>query len=110
MHLTPAPSASPLVAGASAAACAYGFRGEISMLSRRSFMWLTGAAAALPMVRVSAQRGGGGGAPAGPLPPAIAALTSMRDRAKPITADERKGRLERARRLMAEQKVDAIIL
>ncbi len=79
------------------------------MLSRRSFMWLTGAAAALPIVKVSAQRGAGA-APAGPLPPAIAALTSMRDRAKPITADERKGRLERARRLMNEQKIDAIIL
>ena len=79
------------------------------MLSRRSFMWLTGAAAALPIVKVSAQRGGGN-APAGPLPPAIAALTSMRDRAKPITADERKGRLERARRLMNEQKIDAIVL
>jgi Xaa-Pro dipeptidase len=34
----------------------------------------------------------------------------MRDRAKPITADERKRRIERAKALMAEQKIDAIIL
>ena len=52
----------------------------------------------------------GGGEPAGPLPPSIAALTSMRDQAKPITADERRGRIEKAQRLMAEQKIDAIIL
>jgi Xaa-Pro dipeptidase len=79
------------------------------MVSRRSFLWLTAAGAALPVVRISAQRGGAPAA-SGPLPPSIAALTSMRDRAKPITADERKARLERARRLMAEQKMDAIIL
>jgi Xaa-Pro dipeptidase len=79
------------------------------MLSRRSFFWLTGALA-MPAVRLSAQRGGGGGGLAGPLPPSIAALTSMRDRAKPITADERRGRIERARRLMTEQKIDAIVL
>jgi Xaa-Pro dipeptidase len=34
----------------------------------------------------------------------------MRDRAKPITADERRGRIEKAKRLMGEQKIDAIIL
>src|SRR3954471_16456723 len=80
------------------------------MLSRRSFLSATGAAAGLTVTPLSAQRGRGSEAPAGALPPSIAALQSMRDRAKPITADERKGRLERARRLMAEQKIDAIIL
>ena len=79
------------------------------MLNRRAFLWVTGAAASVPFLRLSAQRGGAP-APAGPLPPSIAALTSMRNRAKPITADERRGRLEKARRLMAEQKIDAIIL
>jgi Xaa-Pro dipeptidase len=34
----------------------------------------------------------------------------MRDKAKPITADERRGRIEKAKRLMGEQKIDAIIL
>jgi Xaa-Pro dipeptidase len=81
-----------------------------AMLNRRSFLWLTSAAAALPVVRLSAQRGAGAQTPSGPLPPSIAALQSMRGQAKPITADERRGRLERARRLMSEQKIDAIIL
>jgi Xaa-Pro dipeptidase len=44
------------------------------------------------------------------LPPAIAALTSMKGQERPITADERRGRIERARRLMAEQKIDALML
>jgi Xaa-Pro dipeptidase len=80
------------------------------MLNRRSFLWLTTAAAALPAVRLSAQRGGGAQNPTGPLPASIAALQSMRSQAKPITPDERRGRLEKARRLMTEQKIDAIIL
>src|SRR5262249_53273543 len=80
------------------------------MLSRRSFLWLTGASAGLSVAPLSAQRGRGGAEMAGPVPPSIAALTSMRDRVKPITADERKGRIERARALMAEQKIDAIVL
>jgi Xaa-Pro dipeptidase len=73
-------------------------------------MWFTGAAAGLSVTRLSAQRGRGSDAPSGPLPPSIAALTSMRGRAKPITADERRARIERARQIMAAQKIDAIIL
>ena len=34
----------------------------------------------------------------------------MRDQASPITADERRGRIEKARRLMAERKIDALML
>ena len=45
-----------------------------------------------------------------PLPPSIAALTSMRDQAKPITNDERRARIEKARRLMTEQKIGALVL
>ena len=78
-------------------------------MNRRSFLSLAGATAALPVVRLSAQRGGAT-APTGPLPASIAALQSMRSQAKPVTAEERRGRLEKARRLMAEQKIDAIIL
>ena len=82
------------------------------MLSRRSFMWLTGAAAGLSVTRVSAQRGRspGGDVASAALAPSIAALTSMRDRARPITVDERRVRIERARKIMAEQNVDAIVL
>jgi Xaa-Pro aminopeptidase len=79
------------------------------MLSRRSFLSMTGAAAGLSVTRVSAQRGRAA-APAGPLPPSIAALTSMRDRAVPISNDERRARIEKARRLMAEHRLDAILL
>jgi Xaa-Pro aminopeptidase len=80
------------------------------MVSRRSFLALTGAAAGLSITRLSAQRARGGAAPSGPLPASITALTSMRDRARPITVDERRARIERARKLMGEQKIDAIIL
>jgi Xaa-Pro dipeptidase len=78
------------------------------MVSRRSFLWVTGAAG-LSMTRVPAQRDRAA-APAGPLPPSVAALTSMRGAAKPITVDERRARIERARTIMAAQNIDAIIL
>ncbi len=45
-----------------------------------------------------------------PLPPSIAGLKSMRDQAKPITKEERGTRLEKARRLMAENGLGAILL
>ena len=80
------------------------------MLSRRSFLSLTAASYGLSVAHLSAQRGRGSAESAGPLPPSIMALTSMRDRAKPITVDERRGRIERAKKLMAEQKLDAIVL
>ena len=45
-----------------------------------------------------------------PLPPSIAALTSMRDQARPITNDERRARIEKARRIMSEEKIGALVL
>ena len=80
------------------------------MVSRRSFLSIAGAAAGLSVTRVSAQRGRGGSEAAGPVPASIAALTSMRDQAKPITSAERSARIERAKKLMAEQKIDAVVL
>ncbi len=44
------------------------------------------------------------------LPPSIAALTSLRDRARPITALERRSRIERMLALMAAEKLGAIVL
>ena len=44
------------------------------------------------------------------LPPAIAALSSQKDRMVPITNDERRTRIEQARRLMGNQGLDAIVL
>jgi Xaa-Pro dipeptidase len=45
-----------------------------------------------------------------PPPASIAALTSMRDQAKPITNEERRARIENARRLMAAHKLGALVL
>jgi Xaa-Pro dipeptidase len=53
---------------------------------------------------------GGQSAPTGPLPSSIASLQSMRGQATPISVDERRARIERARQLMAENKLDAILL
>ncbi|HSP14748.1 MAG TPA: Xaa-Pro peptidase family protein [Thermoanaerobaculia bacterium] len=47
---------------------------------------------------------------ASPLPPSIEALPSMRDQVRPITNDERRARIEKARRLMAEEKIGALVL
>jgi Xaa-Pro aminopeptidase len=77
------------------------------MLNRRSFLSLT-AALATPAVLL--QRRGGGATQTGALPPSIAALTSMRGQATPITTEERRGRIEKARRLMAAEKIDALVL
>src|ERR1039457_2391667 len=46
----------------------------------------------------------------GKLPPLLAALQSRAAEAKPITAEERRQRLERARQLMQQNKLDAIFL
>jgi len=78
------------------------------MITRRAFLGGSAAAAALANgPGLLAQRGG---QPAGPMPPSIQALTSMRSQARPITADERRARIERAKRLMADQKMDALVL
>ena len=83
------------------------------MIDRRSFLSLVagGAVGATDVVLGAQGRGRGQDSqPLAPLPPSIAALTSMRDQARPITNDERRARVERARRLMAEKKIDALIL
>ena len=89
------------------------------MINRRSFVKLGSLAAGASIaggcatetpVASAAQTPGGGSPGVSPLPPSIAALTSMRDQATPISADERRGRIEKARRLMAERKIDALML
>lgn len=77
------------------------------MISRRKFFQVAGITASLPLASrmLSAQESEGA-----KLPPAIAALKSMKDEAKPITVEERQQRVERARRLMGENKIDAMIL
>jgi Xaa-Pro dipeptidase len=63
------------------------------MFTRRSFLWSSTAALVATQV-----------------PASIGSLTSMRSQATPITNDERRARIEKARRLMAQHKIDAIML
>jgi Xaa-Pro dipeptidase len=77
------------------------------MTSRRDFLgWSATAAAAatIPHARANAMT------PPADDPPAIAALKSMRDKASPISIAERQTRLERARALMHQHALDAVML
>src|SRR5436190_2560056 len=77
------------------------------MFSRRSFIWTSAAAFAASRVpRVFAREAQAAGA----LPPSLAALTSMRAQATPIDNVERRARVEKARRLMAQHRIDALML
>jgi len=75
------------------------------MITRREVLGLGVAAAAttlLPGIAASDQPT--------TAPASIQALKSMRDQARPITAEERRLRIERARQLMAANKLDAIFM
>ena len=77
-------------------------------MNRRDVLRMGGLAAAalgVPATSLEAQT-----RPDGALPPSIASLSSMRGQARPISHDERLARLEKARRLMAASKIDAVLL
>jgi Xaa-Pro dipeptidase len=76
------------------------------MLSRRDFLSTATAASAFTLLPGTAAADQGGGS----MPPSLAELTSMRHLATPITAEERRGRIERARALMKAHKLDAVLL
>lgn len=82
--------------------------------SRRSFLrWSTAAgvgAAAAACAPRSSDAPQSGGAAASDLPAAIRALQPMTAGISPITLDERRARIEKAQRLMAEQRLGAIIV
>ena len=83
------------------------------MLPRRRFLALAPAAAGLPLAAADADESRARAArpqSAASVPPSIAALASMRQLATPITNDERLGRIERARALMARHRLDAIAM
>src|SRR5215472_17693471 len=67
---------------------------EQTSMNRRTF--IASAAAAIS-------------APAQTLPPAVEKLEPMTGGIQPITADERRARVEKARRLMRENKIGAIV-
>lgn len=82
------------------------------MISRRHFLGVSSLAAA--GVATSCQASDSSGASAAgageELPPSIAALTSRASEPVPISVEERVGRIEKARRLMRAQAVDALML
>jgi Xaa-Pro dipeptidase len=85
------------------------------MFSRRQFLWSSAAAMiagrAPRAAAATPQRGRGQRVDEDtPVPASIAALTSMRDQARPISNDERRARIERAKQLMARSKIDALLL
>jgi Xaa-Pro dipeptidase len=78
------------------------------MFSRRRFLQAstvaagTGMTALTPLLRAENSSCS--------LPPSIAALKSMKDHAKPITAEERNARQEKARQLLQANGMDALLL
>ncbi len=77
------------------------------MISRRSFLSLSSLSAAGWSTRVDAQENPSGD---DSVPDAIGALTSRATEARPITSAERRGRIEKARRLMADHDIDALLV
>jgi Xaa-Pro dipeptidase len=72
------------------------------MPTRRRFLESAAALGAIPQPVAEP--------PAPSLPPSIAALSSLSAQVRPITTSERESRLERARQLMRENKIDALFL
>jgi Xaa-Pro dipeptidase len=80
------------------------------MPSRRSFLLAASAAAVAPSLNLQAQRPSSAAPSDRKLPPAIAALTSRKSEAVPITLDEREHRIERARELLVKDKFSALVI
>jgi Xaa-Pro dipeptidase len=82
-------------------------------ISRRRFVQASALAAGgtyVPERTAAAAQRGGQGAPSGPVPDSIRSLKPFPGQAAPITDDERRARIEKARRLMAETGMGAIVL
>jgi len=77
------------------------------MISRRSFLQATAVSTAA-LSRIATVEEGSNNC--NPLPPAIAKLSSLKQQAHPITAQERGEREEKARRLMRINSIDAVLL
>jgi Xaa-Pro dipeptidase len=74
-------------------------------IDRRRFLLTSTVAAAVPSLALMAQS-----VQPDKLPPAIAALTSRRAEATPITLAEREQRLDRARSLLHQNRIDALVI
>ena len=77
------------------------------MASRRDFL---GSATTLMAGAVVTVPATAAAQPPATLPPAIRALRPMRNGVVPISVTERQGRIEKARQLMREQRIDALML
>lgn len=80
------------------------------MISRRHFLGTSAAATAGVGLAGCAGATDSSSAAASDLPPSIARLESWADRATPITTAERAARVEKAKRLMRAQGMDALAL
>jgi len=77
------------------------------MVSRRRFLQTSSLAAGISVAAPALAQAAEGDQS---LPPAIAALRTLRGEAQPIAVEERAGRQEKARRLMRENNLSAILL
>jgi Xaa-Pro dipeptidase len=81
------------------------------MISRRRFLELGSVTAGAAVAsRSFAANGSAENSDVASLPPSIARLQSRQSEAQPITVEERAGRQERARQLMSENSLDAILV
>src|SRR5579864_4231440 len=80
------------------------------MISRRRFLEVGGAAAGVAVSTPGVLLGADQECADTSLPASLARLTSRKSEATPISRDERHERQERARKLMAENALDAILL
>jgi Xaa-Pro dipeptidase len=83
---------------------------EDLMISRRRFVEVGGLGAGVAAVSGSLLARPISDTLIAPLPPSLARLKSRKSEAVPITREEREGRIERARQLMAENAIDAMLL
>jgi Xaa-Pro dipeptidase len=80
------------------------------MISRRRFFGASATALAGSIAAPHSLEAEHAGQQGEGLPPSILALQSMADQASPITLEERRARIEKARRLMHARNLDAIML
>ena len=80
------------------------------MISRRRFLEVGGVAAGVTLASRSLTATAAENKVDSSLPPSLARLKSRKSEATPITRDERHERQERARQLMQENSLDAILL
>ena len=80
------------------------------MISRRRFLEASGVTAGMAVTSQALAAAAVTGADDNSLPPSLAKLKSRKSEASPITLEERHARQERARQLMSENGLDAILL